>query len=170
MNHHTLPLVVAVLAGPASAQTFNIQLGDLKGLVAETYVAPGRAGGHRGRGVALQAVVLAGGRGTRLSTAPEALPKPLVPLAGAPVLDHVIGRLVAAGVTDVVLCTGYRAELFEETLGDGARYGIALRYSVETSPLGTAGARLLVMRLMEAEKARARVRAEAHERGRASRG
>jgi histidinol-phosphate phosphatase family protein len=85
----------------------------------------------------VQAVVLAGGRGTRLGTE---LPKPLVPLAGAPVLVHVLAWLARHGVTEAILCTGYRAETIEAEIGDGARFGLRVRYSVESTPLGTAGA------------------------------
>ena len=88
----------------------------------------------------MQAVVLAGGRGTRMTVDPEAPPKPLVALCGLSILEHNLGRLAPQGVTDVVLCTGYRAADVERALGDGARYGVRIRHSVEPTPLGTAGA------------------------------
>lgn len=87
----------------------------------------------------MQAVVLAGGRGTRLHGA-EGPPKVLTPLCGAPVLDHILGWLAPQGVRDAVLCTGHKAEEVERAVGDGSRFGMRVRYSREKSPLGTAGA------------------------------
>lgn len=88
----------------------------------------------------MQAVILAGGRGTRLAAGDEAPPKPLTNVNGLTVLDHLIGRLAPQGVDDVLLLTGYRAELVERALGDGRRHGVRIRYQVEPQPLGTAGA------------------------------
>jgi histidinol-phosphate phosphatase family protein len=97
----------------------------------------------------VQAVVLAGGRGTRLDPRVEAPPKPLAPVCGLPLLHHLLGWLAAEGVGDAVLCTAYRPELVEESVGDGGRFGLRVRYSVETSPLGTAGAVRLALPLLE---------------------
>ncbi|MEW5851325.1 MAG: HAD-IIIA family hydrolase [Myxococcota bacterium] len=88
----------------------------------------------------MQAVILAGGKGTRLSQDAEAPPKPLVKICGVPLLDHILGWLAPQGVDDVVLLTAYRAAYVEEVMGHGERHGVRIRYSVETSPLGTAGA------------------------------
>ena len=88
----------------------------------------------------MQAIVLAGGQGTRLGASPDAPPKVLAPLAGAPALDHVLAWLGREGVTDVVLCLGHRAEEIQKAVGDGARFGLRVRTVVESSPLGTAGA------------------------------
>jgi len=85
----------------------------------------------------VQAVVLAGGRGTRLGTD---LPKPLVPVAGTPMLYHVLSWLAGEGVTDVVVAAGYRAALIAEAVGDGSRFGLRVSCHVEDGPLGTAGA------------------------------
>ncbi len=87
--------------------------------------------------------MLAGGRGTRLPGAPDAQdapPKVLAPIAGLPMLEHVLGWLAREGANDVVICVGYRAEEISRAIGDGARFGIRIRYSAENSPLGTAGA------------------------------
>ncbi len=87
----------------------------------------------------IPALILAGGLGTRLQSAIGNLPKVLAPVAGKPLICHQLDRLAAAGVRQVILCTGYRAELVEHTLG--AKYGeLALRYSREWGQLGTGGA------------------------------
>jgi histidinol-phosphate phosphatase family protein len=88
----------------------------------------------------VQAIVLAGGQGTRLGASPDAPPKVLLPLAGAPALDHVLAWLAREGVVDVVLCLGHRAAEIQKEVGDGARFGLRVRTAVESSPLGTAGA------------------------------
>ncbi|MBO1754059.1 NDP-sugar synthase [Allobranchiibius sp. CTAmp26] len=86
------------------------------------------------------AVVLAGGLGTRLAPLTDNTPKPLLPVAGEPVVAHQLRWLAAAGVTRVVLTTSYRAEQFAPTLGDGSAYGVHLTYCHEEHPLGTGGA------------------------------
>ena len=97
----------------------------------------------------MQALVLAGGLGTRLRLGDDALPKSLVPLCGSPVLDHILGWLAVEGVDDVVLCTSHRHESIEKAMGDGKRFGLRIRYSVEHIPLGTAGAARLAVGLLE---------------------
>ncbi|HPU13174.1 MAG TPA: nucleotidyltransferase family protein [Aeromicrobium sp.] len=87
-----------------------------------------------------RAIVLAGGLGTRLRAATGDLPKPLVKVAGRPLVAHQIGRLAGAGITDIVIATGYGADQVEAELGTGATWGAALRFSKEDSPRGTAGA------------------------------
>lgn len=94
----------------------------------------------------MQAVVLAGGRGTRLGTE---LPKPLYPVLGIPMLEHTLSWLSREGIRDVVLCTGYRAKTIEEVIGDGARFGLRVRHAVESTPLGTGGAVALAKDLLE---------------------
>ena len=88
----------------------------------------------------LTACILAGGLGTRLRPLTDDVPKPMVPVAGKPFLWHQLSRLAAGGVTDFVLATGYRHEQVEAFFGDGAAFGWTVRYSVETTPLGTGGA------------------------------
>ncbi len=85
----------------------------------------------------MQAVVLAGGLGARLGAAG---PKPLVPVAGLPVLAHVIAWLAREGVRDIVLCTGYGHGAIAAEFGDGSDWGVRVRYSTDPAPLGTAGA------------------------------
>lgn len=87
--------------------------------------------------------MLVGGMGSRLMSLSSkfgGLPKPLMPVGGRPLLERQLEWLVGHGVRDSVLCTGHGADQVRETLGDGARLGTQLRYSVEAEPLGTAGA------------------------------
>lgn len=88
----------------------------------------------------VDAVVLVGGKGTRLRPLTLSAPKPMLPTAGVPFLTHLLSRIRAAGITHVVLGTSYRAEVFEEYFGDGARLGLELEYVVEDEPLDTGGA------------------------------
>lgn len=97
----------------------------------------------------MQAVILAGGKGTRLSADPDAPPKPLTPLGGVSVLDHLLGRIGPQGVGDIVICSSYRADMVERAIGDGARYGLRVRHVVERTPLGTAGAVRAVADLLD---------------------
>jgi len=87
----------------------------------------------------MKAVVLAGGKGTRLRPYTTVFPKPLMPLGEKPVLDIVIRQLKAAGVTEVTLAVGHLASLIQAYFGDGSQYGIKIAYSLEEKPLGTAG-------------------------------
>ena len=90
------------------------------------------------------AVILAGGKGTRLMPFTITIPKPLLPLGDMPIVEVVIRQLAAAGVTRVVLTLGHLAHLFVATVGDGARLGVRVEYCFEEEPLGTAGPLRLV--------------------------
>ncbi|KZB82324.1 sugar phosphate nucleotidyltransferase, partial [Amycolatopsis regifaucium] len=90
--------------------------------------------------VKADAVVLVGGKGTRLRPLTLSAPKPMLPTAGTPYLSHLFSRIREAGMTHVVLGTSYRAEVFEEYFGDGSEHGLELEYVVEEEPLDTAGA------------------------------
>ena len=85
------------------------------------------------------AVILVGGRGTRLRPLTVNTPKPMLPTAGYPFLQHLLARIKAAGITHVVLGTSYRAEVFEEYFGDGSDMGLEIEYVVEEEALGTGG-------------------------------
>jgi D-glycero-alpha-D-manno-heptose 1-phosphate guanylyltransferase len=87
----------------------------------------------------MQAIVLAGGLGTRLRSVVPDLPKPMAPVAGRPFLAWVLDRLIDAGFESAVLAVGYRHEAILEHFGEVYR-GMALRYSIEDTPLGTGGA------------------------------
>ncbi len=88
----------------------------------------------------MEAILLVGGKGSRLRPVTEYTPKPMVPTAGVPFLAHQLTRARAAGVDHVVLATSYLAEVFEPYFGDGARLGMKITYVHETEPLGTGGA------------------------------
>ena len=84
------------------------------------------------------AIILAGGKGTRLKPFTTTIPKPLLPLGDMPIMEVVIRQLAAAGVTRVVLTLGHMAPFFTTLLGDGTRWGVSLEYAYEEEPLGTA--------------------------------
>ncbi|MHC9801048.1 sugar phosphate nucleotidyltransferase [Corynebacterium diphtheriae] len=85
------------------------------------------------------AVILVGGKGTRLRPLTVSTPKPMLPTAGVPFLSHLLARIKAAGITYVVLGTSFKAEVFEDYFGDGADLGLEIEYVVEDKPLGTGG-------------------------------
>jgi NDP-sugar pyrophosphorylase family protein len=88
----------------------------------------------------MKAFVLAGGLGTRLKPRFGELPKGLAPIGGRPFLERQLALLAAAGVRSFVMCAGHGADAMRESLGDGASLGVSLEWSVESEPLGTAGA------------------------------
>jgi NDP-sugar pyrophosphorylase family protein len=88
----------------------------------------------------MQTVVLAGGLGTRLGAITQRTPKPLVPVAGIPYLEHQLRLLVKQNLTDVILLVGYLGEQIEQHFRNGRSLGLRLRYSYEQTPLGTGGA------------------------------
>ena len=85
----------------------------------------------------MYALILAGGQGERLRPLTDNLPKPMVPVAGKPILAHQVAWLKKAGVTDVVFLAGYRWQAIEDYFGDGQALGIRARYSLEDSPFGS---------------------------------
>jgi NDP-sugar pyrophosphorylase family protein len=97
----------------------------------------------------LQAVILAGGKGSRLRPYTTVLPKPLVPVGDAPILEVILKQLRTAGFQDIVISTGHLAELIEAYFGDGRKFGLSLRYVHENKPLSTAGALSLIDKLQE---------------------
>ncbi|MGI8428895.1 MAG: sugar phosphate nucleotidyltransferase [Solirubrobacteraceae bacterium] len=88
----------------------------------------------------VQALILAGGEGTRLRPLTSTLPKPVVPLAGRPFILYMLEWLRGHGVRDVILACGFMARGVRGALGDGSALGIRLRYVEEPRPLGTGGA------------------------------
>ena len=86
-----------------------------------------------------RAVILAGGRGSRLRPYTTVLPKPLLPIGDRAILDIVVRQLAACGVPAVTIATGYLAHLVRAVFGDGADYGVRINYHEEPEPLGTAG-------------------------------
>lgn len=87
----------------------------------------------------MQAIILAGGLGTRLRSVVPDLPKPMAPVAGRPFLALVLDQLADAGFERAVLAVGYRHEAIHDHFGDDYR-GMHLHYSIEHAPLGTGGA------------------------------
>ncbi|MFI1211608.1 sugar phosphate nucleotidyltransferase [Streptomyces sp. NPDC020802] len=87
-----------------------------------------------------EAILLVGGKGTRLRPLTVHTPKPMVPAAGVPFLTHQLARARAAGVEHIVLATSYLAEVFEPYFGDGSSLGLHIEYVTEDEPLGTGGA------------------------------
>lgn len=87
----------------------------------------------------MEAVVLAGGFGTRLRNVVSSVPKPMAPVAGRPFLEHLLGYAEAQGVERAVLAVGYKWETIRDHFGDSYG-GLRLDYSVEEEPLGTGGA------------------------------
>ena len=97
----------------------------------------------------VQAVVLAGGLGTRLRPYTFTVPKPLLPLGDRPLLDHIIAHLVRSPVREIILALGYQADLIRAYCGDGTRFDIPIRYVQESRPLGTAGCLALARPLLD---------------------
>jgi len=87
----------------------------------------------------MKAIILAGGKGTRLAPYTTVFPKPLMPIDGMPILEIVLRQLVRHGFTDITLAVGHLAELVMAYCGDGSKFGATLTYSKEETPLGTAG-------------------------------
>lgn len=85
------------------------------------------------------AVLLAGGKGTRLQPYTISLPKPLMPVGNYPILEIMIKQLKAAGVKKVIICVGYLESLIRSYFGDGNKWDVEIIYSSESEPLGTAG-------------------------------
>ncbi|MHC1710284.1 MAG: sugar phosphate nucleotidyltransferase [Methanomassiliicoccales archaeon] len=87
-----------------------------------------------------QAVILAGGEGTRLRPLTTTRPKPLLPVLGVPCIEYVIRSLAEAGIQQVFLACGYRSEDIRRALGEGDRFGVEIEMAFEKEPMGTAGA------------------------------
>jgi len=87
-----------------------------------------------------EAILLVGGRGTRLAPLTDGIAKPMLPVGGVPFIAHQIAQAQAAGVTRIVLATSYLAQTFTDYFGDGSDFGVQLVYAVEETALGTGGA------------------------------
>ncbi len=87
----------------------------------------------------MKAVILAGGKGTRLLPYTTVIPKPLMPIGEKAILEVVIAQLKHAGIKDITLAVGYLAELIMAYFGNGSKHGVNIDYSREEKPLGTSG-------------------------------
>lgn len=92
----------------------------------------------------MKAIVLAGGKGTRLSPYTTILPKPLMPIGDMPILEIILLQMKLAGINQVVLTVGHLSELLHAFFKDGSQFGTNITYSYEQTPLGTAGPIALV--------------------------
>ncbi len=87
----------------------------------------------------MKAMILAAGLGSRMRPLTDHTPKPMLKVAGKPLIEHQILKLVAGGIKDIVINTAYLAEQIESYLGDGAKFGCVIHYSREAEPLETGG-------------------------------
>ena len=87
----------------------------------------------------MKAIILAGGRGKRLRPVTDYVPKPLVPIKNIPIIEWQIKYLKKFGIKEVIICTGYKADMIESYL-NVKKLGIKIKFSIEKSPLGTGGA------------------------------
>ena len=92
----------------------------------------------------IQAVILAGGQGSRLRPYTTVLPKPLMPVGDLPIAEIIIKQLKYYGLTHIAIATGHLSGLIQAFFGDGRRWGVHIQYIFEDQPLGTAGALKLV--------------------------
>jgi NDP-mannose synthase len=98
----------------------------------------------------MQAVILAGGKGTRLKPYTVVFPKPLMPIGDYPILEVIVRQLKKSGFQQVILTLGHLQDMFRLFFGDGSKWGLDIRYSLEEKPLGTAGPLKLIAGLEEA--------------------
>jgi NDP-sugar pyrophosphorylase family protein len=87
----------------------------------------------------VQAIILAGGKGTRLRPYTTTFPKPLMPIDDLPILEIVLRQLARAGFDRIIMTTGHLAEMIRLFCGDGSKWGVHIEYTFEDRPLGTAG-------------------------------
>ena len=87
----------------------------------------------------MKAVVMAGGSGSRLRPLTIQRPKPMIPLVNKPVINHILELLKRHGITEVIITVQYLADFIQDYFGDGSGFGLKIHYSVEETPLGTAG-------------------------------
>jgi dTDP-glucose pyrophosphorylase/predicted transcriptional regulator len=92
-----------------------------------------------GRNLNNAAVIMAGGKGMRLRPITEHLPKPMIKVAGRPILERLVLHLVSYGITRIYLAVNYMGHVIEDHFGDGSRFGCSIEYLREEEPLGTGG-------------------------------
>jgi len=99
----------------------------------------------------MKAMILAAGRGERMRPLTDQLPKPLIPIAGEPLIVHHLKRLADSGIDQIVINISYLAEMIRSALGDGQRFGVKIHYSYEAQPLETGGGIFQALPLLGAE-------------------
>ncbi|MHB1586120.1 MAG: N-acetylmuramate alpha-1-phosphate uridylyltransferase MurU [Acidiferrobacteraceae bacterium] len=100
----------------------------------------------------MNAMILAAGRGDRMKPLTDHIPKPLLPVGGRPLIEHLIVGLASSGFTDIVVNHAHLGHMIEHALGDGTRFGVRIRYSSEpTGGLETAGGIVHALKLLEPE-------------------
>ena len=87
----------------------------------------------------MKVIIIAGGRGTRIASIRDDIPKPMIPICGKPILQYQIENLCSSGLTDITLVIGYLGDVIKNYFGNGSQLGVNLSYFTETEPLGTAG-------------------------------
>ena len=97
----------------------------------------------------MKVVIMAGGKGTRIASVKSDVPKPMIPIAGKPILEWQIENLKACGLRDITLVIGYLGHVIQDYFGDGSKFGVKINYFVEDTPLGTAGALFMMPELTE---------------------
>jgi NDP-sugar pyrophosphorylase family protein len=97
----------------------------------------------------MEAIILAGGKGTRLRPLTTTLPKPLMPIGERSILEIIIGQLKKYGITKITIAVNHMADLIMASIGDGTRFDIEINYSIENKPLGTVGPLKLIKNLPE---------------------
>jgi len=110
----------------------------------------GRQGHGHAHGGKMKAIILAGGKGTRLAPYTTVFPKPLMPVDGMPILEVIVRQLAHFRIKEIVFTVSQQSEpLLSAYFGDGSRYGVTIRYSREEKPLGTAGPLAIIPDLPE---------------------
>jgi mannose-1-phosphate guanylyltransferase/phosphomannomutase len=104
------------------------------------------------RGPYVKAVMMAGGEGSRLRPLTISRPKPMVPIVGRPVAEHILNLLKDHGITEVVMTVQYLASNIEDYFGDGSAFGMKIWYSHEEKPLGTAGSVKLAEKYLDPDE------------------
>ncbi len=97
----------------------------------------------------MKAVIMAGGKGTRIASVNSDVPKPMIEIGGKPILQWQIENLKACGLTDIILVIGYKSNIIQDYFKDGTSLGVHISYFVESTPLGTAGALFKMPQLTE---------------------
>src|SRR5580698_8755074 len=85
----------------------------------------------------MKAVILAAGKGTRMGELTNELPKPMLPVQGKPILEHILDGLMQAGIAEFFIVTGFRAEVIEDYFGSGEKWKVAIRYGRQVTQDGT---------------------------------